>query len=301
MTAVPLISSSRALRAALLLLAAAALEACVPPSLGASILVGSFRTPVVDTAKVNHHSFTFRSRGVQLSGWMFEPDAKPRALVVFLHGRMANRTWGNGAAEVLVPKGYAVLAYDQRAHGQSGGDHCTYGYLEKDDLSRAIDAAGISPVYVIGHSLGAAVALQAAARDPRIRAVVAAAPFSDLRTVVHDRAPALESASDLAEAIQIAEARAGFRIDDVSPVAAAADIHAPVLLLHGSRDRAIRPEHSKRILAALAGPKRRILVEGADHYDILRHPIVWEAIARFLDEQGTSAPVSEAPPAAANR
>jgi len=38
-------------------------------------------------------------------------------------------------------------------------------------------------VYVVGHSLGAAVALQAAAEESRIRAVVAAAPFSDLRTV----------------------------------------------------------------------------------------------------------------------
>lgn len=280
-------------------LAAALSTGCVPPSVGAAFLVDPIRTPILDSTKLRHHPFTFRSGDVQLSGWMFEPEvakptAKPKGLVVFLHGRMANRAWGIGAAEALVPRGYAVLAYDQRAHGESGGRHCTYGYLEKDDLSRAIDAAGISPVYVIGHSLGAAVALQAAAVDKRIAAVVAAAPFSDLRTIIGDRAPALESRADLDEAIRIAEARAHFRVDDASPVAAAPHIRAPVLLLHGSRDTSIRPVHSRRIFEALpggaggSGKSRLIMVEGANHQDILRHPVIWEEVARFLD--------AEAPP-----
>jgi alpha-beta hydrolase superfamily lysophospholipase len=274
------------LRALILGVSAALAAGCVPPSVGAAILVDPVRTPVVDTTSLPHRPFTFTSGDVELQGWFFEPAAKPRGLVVFLHGRMANRSWGIGAAEALVPRGYAVLAYDQRAHGTSGGAYCTYGHLEKGDLSRAIDAAGVAPVYVIGHSLGAAVALQAAAEDPRIRAVVAAAPFSDLRTIVNDRAPILESAADLRAAIEIAERKAGFDVDTVSPVTSAARIQVPVLLLHGTRDTTIRPIHSARIMEALAGPKRRIVVDGANHYDVLRYPAVWAEITRWLDAQG---------------
>ena len=86
-------------------------------------------------------------------------------------------------------RGFDVVAYDSRAHGDSGGNVCTYGFYEKRDLQRVLDVLESGPVIVIGSSLGAAVALQAAAEDRRITAVVAAESFSDLRTVAPERAP----------------------------------------------------------------------------------------------------------------
>ena len=57
----------------------------------------------------------------------------------------------------------------------------------------------------MGFSMGAAVALQAAADDPRIDAVVAVSPFSDLRTIVHERAPFFATRRDIARAFELAE------------------------------------------------------------------------------------------------
>ena len=144
-------------------------------------------------------------------------------------------------------------------------------------------------MFVVGHSLGGAVALQAAAGDPRIRAIVAVSCYADLHTAVVERADGIPfvSRDAMASALRIAEARAAFRADDVSPIAAAARLDLPVQLVPRPRDTATPPAHSERLFAALRGPKRLHIVEGATHTDVLDEPgaPVWAEIARFLDEQ----------------
>jgi dipeptidyl aminopeptidase/acylaminoacyl peptidase len=117
----------------------------------------------------------------------------------------------------------------------------------------------------MGTSMGAAVALQAAAEDPRIAAVVSIAAFSDLRTAAVERAPFFASRRNLDDAFHLAEAEGRFRVDDVSPVAAAPRIAVPVLLVHGDADTETPYAHSLRILAALRDPKRLITIPGGGH------------------------------------
>jgi uncharacterized protein len=253
------------------------------PRIAAHVIVGRVNLPRSASTSLPYRDVSFRSGDAELEGWLFLPRGTPRGLVIHQHARMYTRIGGIATAEALVPLGYAVLTFDLRAHGASGGDRCTYGVLEKGDLSRAIDAVGIAPVYVVGHSLGGAVALQAAAEDHRIRAVVAAAPFAELRAAVVDRLPApLRLASD--RIVVLAEAEGGFRFADASPLAAAAHIDVPVLLVHGARDDSTPLADSQRILDALRGPKRLFVVAGAGHTDVLdAGSAAWPEIARFLD------------------
>lgn len=60
---------------------------------------------------------------------------------------------------------------------------------KKKDLREVLNSIEKGPIILFGSSLGAAVALQLAASDQRITAVVAAETFSDLRKVVTERAP----------------------------------------------------------------------------------------------------------------
>jgi pimeloyl-ACP methyl ester carboxylesterase len=186
-------------------------------------------------------------------------------------------------AERFTRRGYDVVVYDSRAHGESEGEACTYGYYEKQDLRRVIDTVDGGPVAVLGISLGGAVALQAAAIDARIRTVVAVSTFSDLRTVATERAPRIASANDIEAAFRLAETIAHFQVGDVSPVASAREITVPVLLVHGEDDRETPPAHSRRVFAALQGPKRLMMVPGAGHDDALR-PDVWNTIEAWIDE-----------------
>lgn len=196
----------------------------------------------------------------------------------YLHGIADNRISATGPIWRFVKHGFDVVAYDSRAHGDSDGEACTYGFYEKQDLGRVLDTIATGPIVLLGTSLGAA-ALQHPAEDARVSAVVAAETFSDLRTVATERAPFFFSPDLIERSFQLAERHGHFRIDTVSPVAAAATITAPVLLIHGEKDSETPPDHSRRVFAALRGPKRLIIVPGAGHNGSLRAD-VWDEIER---------------------
>lgn len=221
--------------------------------------------------------------GVRLRGWHCTPRRTSRGTLIYLHGVADNRGSGAGVVQRFVNRGLEVIAYDSRAHGDSDGDICTYGFYEKEDLRRVITAVQRDRVVLLGHSLGGAVALQAAADDPRIIGVVAVESFSDLRTVAGERAFYLPGLL-VERAFRYAEEKGVFDASSVSPVKAAARIKVPVYVIHGSKDDATSPEHSRRIYAALAGPKELLLVEGARHNGSLARGDVWATIDKWLDD-----------------
>jgi pimeloyl-ACP methyl ester carboxylesterase len=253
------------------------------PAFGAGALLHPGKRPLTAAPPPGCGERAFEGDGVTLRGWDCR-SANPHATIVFLHGSADNRQSAVGVVPRFLPRGYRVIAYDSRAHGASGGDACTYGYYEKGDLRRVLDALPSGPVVLIGTSLGAAVALQEAADDPRIRTVVAAETFSDLRTVATERAPRFFTRGTIDSAFALAEREARFTVDEVSPVRAATHIRVPVLLIHGDADADTPPAHSERIRAALKSPSRLILVPGAHHNESLQGAEVWRQIEQWIDE-----------------
>jgi len=275
--------SARTIRVAAIVLAiGGVLAVTLAPELGAGGLLHPARRRVSRAAPPGCDEETFAGAGVRLAGWRCRTTRELRGTLVSLHGIADNRTSAAGIVERFRPRGFDVVAYDSRAHGESEGDTCTYGFFEKEDLRRVLDTVQPGPVVLLGASLGAAVALQEAADDRRVTAVVAAETFSDLRTVAIERAPFFFTSAIIRRAFRIAEARGQFQVDAVSPRAAAARIRIPVLLIHGAEDRDTPPDHSERVLAALSGPKRLTLVPGAGHNGSLR-PEVWTEIEQWID------------------
>jgi pimeloyl-ACP methyl ester carboxylesterase len=252
------------------------------PSAGAGGLLHPGRRRVDRPPPPTCEEATLAGEGVSLKGWRCRASTTRRGTVVYLHGVADNRTSAAGIVERFGGRGFDVVAYDSRAHGESEGEACTYGFFEKQDLHRVLDTIGPGPIVLVGTSLGAAVALQEAARDPRVTAVVAAETFSDLRTVATERAPWFFTSGIIARAFRLAEQQGRFQVDDVSPVVAAGEIRIPVLLVHGAADTDTPPSHSQRVLAALAGPKQLILVAGARHNEALRDS--WGDVERWLGE-----------------
>ncbi len=267
---------------AAVLLAAAAFVSSQAASWAADALLHPSRRPIDRGATGAFQDVEIAGAGVRLKGWRFGAAGARRGTLVCLHGIADNRTSVVGIADRFTRRGFDVVAYDSRAHGESTGDACTYGFYEKQDLRRVLDTIEGRPIVVLGSSLGAAVAVQAAADDSRIDALVAAEIFSDLRTVARERAPWFLSRRAIARAFVLAEERGGFQVDAVSPVAAAAHLTIPVLLIHGALDRDTPPDHSQRVFDALRGSKRLILVPGAGHNQSLTGP-VWHDVEEWID------------------
>jgi alpha-beta hydrolase superfamily lysophospholipase len=250
-------------------------------SIAAGMLLYPARVALTKAMPPGCEEAEWRNGDVVLKGWRCAADGRPRATLVWLHGIADNRGSATGIIRRYRAQGFDVIAYDSRANGESGGHICTYGFYEKDDLARVIDSVTSPPVVLFGGSLGGAVALQAAAVDPRIRAVIAADTFSDLRTIARERAPSIFSERTILQAFAEAESRGRFRVDEVSPVEAARHITVPVFLVHGAADDATPPVHSERVFAALAGPKQLRIVPGARHSASLTDAVMDE-IDRWL-------------------
>ena len=128
------------------------------PGIGAGALLHSARNRSRLATPAACRDETFAGAGVMLRGWRCTTTAARRGTIVWLHGVADNHGSAAGLVDRFVPRGFDLVAYDSRAHGDSDGDVCTYGFYEKDDLARVIDTLEPGPVVLIGDSLGGAVA-----------------------------------------------------------------------------------------------------------------------------------------------
>lgn len=117
------------------------------------------------------------SDGVRLDGWYLPSNTG--AAVVLLHGAGSTRSSVLDHAAVLARRGYGVLLYDARGHGDSAGRAMDFGWFGDRDLRGAVDFLERRPdvdrgaIAAVGLSMGGEQAIGAAAALPELRAVVA--------------------------------------------------------------------------------------------------------------------------------
>lgn len=259
--------------------------------------------------------------GVLLRGWKVRPSQPNGSWVLLFHGVADNRMGMMGQAEMLLRGGYGVLIMDSRAHGQSEGPAATYGWLERADTRAMVDAllalepkpkpASSSPefhLFALGESMGAGIALQSAAIEPRIEAVVAEASFANLREAADDYA-GLRKFPLLGKTLfrpftwtllYRGSALAGFSAGRVSPEQSVSERAFPVLLICDEMDAALPCRHTRAIFDAARGPKQLWVVPGAYHTPAIGFEPA-EFRRRVLAFYASEAAASEARAKAASR
>lgn len=193
--------------------------------------------------------------------------APARGTIVLLHGRGGCKEDCLPITERFCAAGFACLILDSRAHGQSGGRYCTYGRLEAGDVSAALDAAlarhgpGAAPFGIWGISLGGAIALQTAAADDRIEAVISIGTFANLGEVsaeVANRRLSAHAGSAITPLVLLEASRtAGTNLFRANPTSAAARLRIPAMIVHGEKDGLIAAEHGQQIFRSIADPRKQ--------------------------------------------
>ncbi|MCY3540078.1 MAG: alpha/beta hydrolase [bacterium] len=94
-----------------------------------------------------------------------EPDPS-LPLLVFVHGAALDRTCWQLQSRYFAFRGFSVVAVDLPGHGRSEGPLCASVEEYADWLAELVEAAGYHQAHLVGHSMGALITLEAAARHP---------------------------------------------------------------------------------------------------------------------------------------
>jgi alpha-beta hydrolase superfamily lysophospholipase len=207
--------------------------------------------------------------GVTLSGWLVPAARETTTAVIVLHGFSGHRLPELAAFVPWLQERHHVLQFDFRGHGESDPASVTLGMLERRDVAAAVDfmrSRGLGPIALVGVSMGAAIAIQAAPDLP-VAAVVADAAFAELHHPIGNRMRQVGyPLPELGSRVIVAAAALRTRSRLLDPIAAVARI-APrgLLLIAPKADELISWRQSVRLFEAAAEPKELYVVEGAAH------------------------------------
>lgn len=252
-------------------------------------------------------------RGETLAGVLDLPEGAPRAFALYAHCFTCGKDVLAAVriARALSAHGIAVLRFDFTGLGGSDGDFANTDFSSNiDDIVAAADflrREHAAPALLIGHSLGGAAILAAAARIPEARAVVTIGAPYDPAHVAH----LVESARPEIEASGEATVSIGgrsFRIrreflDDIERADNAgqlAHLRKALLVLHSPRDAVVPIDNAAKIFMAAKHPKSFVSLDAADHLVTRREDAAYIAqviaawAARYVGE-GDTAPPATAP------
>ena len=215
--------------------------------------------------------------------------------MIISHGVTENKVNSIKYMKLFLERGFNVLIYDHRRHGESGGNTTSYGYYEKFDLKAIVhwlkkEKGSDILLGIHGESMGAAtMLLYAGAVEDGADFYISDCSFSDfkeqlsylLKKDMHLPPIPLLSIVDLFLRI-----RQRYSLRDISPISAVHRIKQPVLFIHSKKDDYILPSMTEALYQKKKGPKKLFLAENGAHAQSLNeNKTNYEAaIDEFLHE-----------------
>jgi fermentation-respiration switch protein FrsA (DUF1100 family) len=188
--------------------------------------------------------------GAKISAKYF-PNASATFTLLFSHGNAEDIGYDTPLLEAVRDAGFSVFAYDYQGYGTSEGKpseervyedvEAAYAYLTN---TLHVPSSRIIPW---GRSLGAAAAVDLAARHPVAGLIMESAFTSAFRVLTRIALLPFDKFPNLAKIRKV---------------------RCPVLVIHGKSDDIISFDHGQTLFAAANEPKRSYWVENAGHNDL---------------------------------
>jgi pimeloyl-ACP methyl ester carboxylesterase len=228
-----------------------------------------------------------------LRAWWI-PSAKPNAkVIVYLHGNDVNVSTSIREVEPLRELGYSVFMIDYRGYGASDGAFPSEASVYQDAQAAwaYLVMTGIDPsdLYIYGHSLGGAVAIDLAARHHEAGGLIVESSF----TSIYDMAMLSKPIALLPVKLFLKH-----RFESLGKVAS---LRLPALYIHGTADEIVPFDMGRRLFDATTGFKRFSAIEGGRHDDnaIAGGSAFRSAISAFVEDTSALRAASSAEGAAA--
>lgn len=220
-----------------------------------------------------------------------------KSTIILLHGIRSNKDHFLDLSSLLAKEGFNSVALDLRAHGESGGQFCTFGVNEKKDIKKIIDylieKENLERIGIWGQSLGGAVALQSMGFDNRIKFGIIESTFSDFKTIVNDYFDlhagfSLKPFSDYLS--NRAASIADFNPEDAKPIKYCEKIYQPILIVHGNNDERIDISYGRANFSKIKSLDKEFLdIDNANHLNVWKvgGKAYFDKVLKFLNSQKT--------------
>lgn len=209
--------------------------------------------------------------GLSLSSW-YLPPRRGRPVVAYFHGNGGHIGYRTERLHRFARDGYGALMLEYRGYGGNPGAPCEAG-LHADAVAALDYLAGeaIAPDRLVlwGESLGSGVAVHLAARRA-VAAVILEAPFTSVAAIAQSRYPFLPAALLVRD-----------RFDSLARIA---ELRAPLLVMHGERDRIVPVRYGRALLDAAPPPKEGWFSAEAGHKNLPRFGAL-DAAAAFIERR----------------
>lgn len=218
------------------------------------------------------------ARGQPLAGVLHKPAGEARAYAVFVACFTCSKDIPVAVrlARALAQHGFGVLRFDLTGLGESGGSFNETNFeSEVDDVLRAaawLDAHAQAPRLLVGHSLGGAAVLEAAARLPEVRAVTTIgtpATLNHITDLLHGETEKRHPDGGLTATIGGQRFTFAPHFLDTltrySPTQAAARLNRAYLVMHAPADSIVPYSQAHALFDAAAEPRAFVSLDDTDH------------------------------------